>query len=162
MKRRVDAPDWLYRLVYRQGSRVARLWWRFAEPRATGADVVIWHRERFILLRSSYRREWMVPGGGVKPGERPVDAALRETAEEIGLRLREEDLRLVRISQHYWENRHQTIHLFEARLSAAPAVQTDNREIVEARFVTAAEARMLPLVPHLLAYLSPETGTILE
>lgn len=38
-----------------------------------------------LLVRHSYRQGWGVPGGLLKRGEEAVDAALRETREEVGL-----------------------------------------------------------------------------
>jgi 8-oxo-dGTP pyrophosphatase MutT (NUDIX family) len=36
-------------------------------------------------VKLRYARGWRLPGGGRNPGEEPVDAALRELAEEIGM-----------------------------------------------------------------------------
>lgn len=43
-----------------------------------------------VLLqkRSTYvsnPRTWALPGGAIEPGETPIEAALRETAEEVGI-----------------------------------------------------------------------------
>ena len=51
----------------------------------------------FVLTRRSARlrrhaRQWALPGGRVDPGETPLEAALREMAEEIGLVLSPDDL----------------------------------------------------------------------
>ena len=48
----------------------------------------------FVLCRRSaglnrHASQWALPGGRLDPGETPVDAALRETDEEIGVRLDE-------------------------------------------------------------------------
>ena len=54
---------------------------------AFSAGVVVVRREadgwRFLLLRAY--RNWDFPKGAVEPGETPLAAALRETAEETGL-----------------------------------------------------------------------------
>ena len=38
-----------------------------------------------LLVRQSYRRAWGIPGGLLKRGEQPADAARREVDEEVGL-----------------------------------------------------------------------------
>jgi 8-oxo-dGTP diphosphatase len=51
---------------------------------------------RVLLLATTYRRTWEVPGGAVEPGESPLTAARREVHEELGLRVGADDgLRLL-------------------------------------------------------------------
>jgi 8-oxo-dGTP diphosphatase len=38
-----------------------------------------------LLIRHSYRKRWGFPGGFLKRGETPADAARRETREEVGV-----------------------------------------------------------------------------
>ena len=56
-------------------------------PRAFSAGVVVVRRDtsgwRLLVLRSY--RNWDFPKGMVEPGEAPLDAALRETAEEAAI-----------------------------------------------------------------------------
>ena len=85
-----------------QGSRLQRLGFRvwrrlplrvrlFAVRRATpsfhvGAICVIERSDgALLLIRNSYRAGWGFPGGFLKRGESPDDAARRETREEVGV-----------------------------------------------------------------------------
>ncbi len=59
----------------------------------TGADedgVVLLTRRSSRL--SSHKGQWALPGGRLDDGETPVDAALRETSEEIGLDIPEDNV----------------------------------------------------------------------
>ena len=55
--------------------------------RTEGAHLLITDDDgRLLLVRTTYlAREWMLPGGRVERGERPHDAAVRETREETGM-----------------------------------------------------------------------------
>ena len=56
--------------------------------RTEGAHLLIADDDdRLLLVRTTYlgSREWMLPGGRVERGERPHDAAVRETREETGM-----------------------------------------------------------------------------
>jgi ADP-ribose pyrophosphatase YjhB (NUDIX family) len=50
-----------------------------------GAVAVVEQAGKVVLVRQSYARGWHLPGGGVKRGEPPEHAVLRELKEEIGL-----------------------------------------------------------------------------
>lgn len=56
---------------------------------AGGAAVVLTRRGSRLRAHSN---QWALPGGRVDPGELPVDAAVRELEEEVGLRLGQADL----------------------------------------------------------------------
>ncbi len=57
------------------------------QPPAFSAGVVVARRTpggwRLLVLRAY--RNWDFPKGGVEPGEAPLDAAIRETAEEAAI-----------------------------------------------------------------------------
>ena len=151
-------PDWSYRLVYRYGFRAARVIWRFTQPHHAGALVMLWHGDEVLLVRTSYQDVWTAPGGGIEAHEAPVEAAVREVAEEVGLRLEPEDLRPALVTEHVWYNRHDRVRLFEVQLTGRPALTLDNRELVDARFVTLAEAQTFDLAPHLQEYFRMKVG----
>ena len=152
--------DWAYRTAYYYGYRAARLLWRFTKPRHLGAIVMVWHDKRVLLVRTSYQDFWTAPGGGMKAHEAPVQAATREASEEIGLRFTPEQLRHALTVEHFWDNRHDKVQVFEVEVSDAPKIRIDNREIIEARFFTLAEARSLKLPKPLNAYLSARAADI--
>jgi 8-oxo-dGTP pyrophosphatase MutT (NUDIX family) len=152
--------DWAYRAAYYYGYRAARLLWRFTKPRHRGAIVMLWHDKRVLLVRTSYQDFWAAPGGGMKAHEAPVQAAIREASEEIGLQFTPEQLRRALAVEHFWDNRHNKVQVFEVEVSDAPKIRIDNREIIEARFFTSAEARSLKLPKPLYNYLSARAAGI--
>jgi hypothetical protein len=80
--------DLAWRTAFRLAFPLARIWWRLTRPRHEGVVVAVYVGSALLLVRSSYRRGWHLPGGGVRRGEIPETAARRELAEEIGLRRR--------------------------------------------------------------------------
>ena len=82
-----------------------------------------------------------MPGGRIGRGEEPVAAAVRELAKETGIDIRQDSLAPVGVFKNFWEYRLDTVHVFETTLSTKPVLRLDNREIVEARWVSEEEAR---------------------
>lgn len=83
--RRAKLIDSVWRMALRVGFRLARVWWHLRRPSHEGALVAIYVGRALLLVKSSYRDEWNLPGGSVNPGETPDEAAQREMEEEIGL-----------------------------------------------------------------------------
>lgn len=60
-----------------------------------GAGTVVHRRGKMLVVkraREPHRGLWAFPGGRVEPGESPLEAALRETREEVGLEVEIEGL----------------------------------------------------------------------
>ena len=123
--------DFAWRTAFRLGFPLARLWWRLTRPRHEGVVVAIYVGSALLLVRSSYRRGWHLPGGGVRRGEMPETAARRELAEEIGLR--KSVLLTAGSTCGTWDGRRDRVHFFELRLADLPELQLDRREVIAAR-----------------------------
>ena len=79
------------------------------------AVMLLTRNGRFLLLRRSatdprFPGWWCLPGGGMEAGERPVDAAVRETAEETSIRVSPASVKPLGV---FKENDY-TIHMFKA------------------------------------------------
>lgn len=109
-------------------------------PQRHGVYIVVWWEDRILLVQNSYRRELTLPSGGIKSGEQPRDAALRELKEEVSIRAGVDDL--VSLGQFDFEHDHMRddVHAYELRFSDAPVIAVDNREVVQYQFVTVNDA----------------------
>jgi 8-oxo-dGTP pyrophosphatase MutT (NUDIX family) len=76
----------LRRLGYRLAYRILTVWWFLRRPRIEGVKCVLTSGQEVLLVRHTYGPDvWDLPGGVIKRGEPPLDAAQREMAEELGI-----------------------------------------------------------------------------
>jgi 8-oxo-dGTP diphosphatase len=158
-RRDASAVDAAWRLTIRVGYRILRLWWFLRRPAHRGALVALWHNGEILLVRTSYRRRWGLPGGGIDSGESAQEAALRELREEIGLDLPPEALRPAYADAIFWEHRHDHTTIFEAELGERPSLRLDNREILAAVFRAPATIASGDLTPPVARYLAGRKPT---
>ena len=109
-----------------------------AGPRLCVAVLVTNAAGEVLLVRSGKPgRSWEPPGGGVKEGETPLEAAARETLEEAGLRVTCEPLVEVRKGQPAPGAAYaSTIFVVRARAEGTPTAGSD---ALEARWFSRAE-----------------------
>ena len=123
--------------AWQTGLRVAfpvvRAWWFIRRRPHRGALVAIWVDGAVLLIRSSYRAGWSFPGGGIKTGESPAEAAAREVMEEVGLSVMVAEPAVV--VEGAWDWRPETVFVYRVTLEGEPRLRLDHREVVGARFV---------------------------
>lgn len=142
------------RLAYRGAYLAARIWWFVRRPHTEGAIVAIWHGRRLLLVRTSYRLLYTLPGGFVERGETSREAATRELFEEISVATAPAALRIGWRGTLCFEHRLDTVTIWEVIVETPPALQMNSSELVWAGWRTADEARALPLLPHVQRYLA--------
>jgi ADP-ribose pyrophosphatase YjhB (NUDIX family) len=142
------------RVLYRCAYLMLRAWWFVRRPQTHGAAVALWHEGKVLLVRTSYRHCYSLPGGFVKRGEPAEQAARRELREELGIDLAAQAL------QHAWsgtldfESRRDAIDIWEVTVASAPALRVTGREIVSAGWLSPSDALSQRLFPHIAAYLT--------
>jgi 8-oxo-dGTP diphosphatase len=155
MSRRNSRMVWstIAQLAYRTAYLLARAWWFIRRPHTFGSVVAIWCDGRLLLVRTSYRRTYGLPGGFLKPRETALDAAVREVSEELHLVLPPDALTLGWHGSRILEHRHDTTTIWETVLDVSPPIHVDGREVVSAGWWTREEALALELSQLVRAYL---------
>lgn len=128
----IPAP--LHRAGLRLAHALRKRWWRLRKPRLQGCRVLaIDGAGRILLIRHSYGSgQWMPPSGGLRRGEEPLVAAVRELREEAGCGLdAATQVALIVEALHGTGN---AVHVIAGRASGA--VRPDGREVIAAAFFT--------------------------
>ena len=153
--------DILIRTGYRLAYLGLRAWWSVRRPATHGAGVALWHGGKVLLVRTSYRDCYSLPGGFVGRGEPSEQAARRELREELGVDLAACALRLAWSGTLSFESRQDTVDIWETLLDTVPAPRITSGEIVWAGWMSPSEALKQRLLPHVAIYLAggPKCGS---
>ncbi len=154
--------DRFYQIIYIYAYWMMRCYWALRHPYTHGALVAIWHDGAILLVRNSYLRYYNLPGGYIHHNETTQQAAIRELAEEVGVFVNEDILRLTLDVAHEWEGRHDHVEIFEIELLESPQIRVDNREVIAADFFTPEAALKLDLFPPLRQYIANQTTNHLK
>jgi len=144
-------------LILRQ--RVLNRWaHKYMPAKRLAACVLLFDdQDRLLILKTTYRREWLLPGGLVERNESPWVCAAREVKEEIGIEIR--NLRFAAMDWRSADDEYDdSLHFIflGGRLTSEQqaAVQPDGVEIAECRFVVAGDVEAL-VEPHLYRRVRP-------
>lgn len=83
--------------------------------RTLSCGILIQSPAGWLLAHATRTPRWDIPKGKIEPGETPIEAALRETKEEIGLDLSWAKYKMVDMGQHPYLPR-KDLHLFRLML----------------------------------------------
>lgn len=70
------------------------------KPTRSGARGIIWHEGKIILLHYQGFNHYVLPGGGIEPGETALEAFHREILEETGYTV-EEAHPVLELKEHF-------------------------------------------------------------
>jgi 8-oxo-dGTP pyrophosphatase MutT (NUDIX family) len=136
----LSAADRAVRVAMRVAYRAQLAWWFVRRPRIEGAYVAVWHGGRLLVIKNSYRTRFSLPAGGLRRGETPREAAVRELGEEVGIAAHPDALVYydeIVVSSGYAEDH---AHIFELRCKDEPADRVDGRDVVWAGFLAPEDA----------------------
>lgn len=111
--------------------------------RLTASSIVTNDEGQLLLIQRHDIRTFDVPGGGLEPGELPVEAAVRETFEETGLRVRPSQL----LGIYHWPNEPNAYlsFYFHCELLGGRIRPSEETPVVTFRDLQALPKRMLPM-----------------
>lgn len=72
-------------------------WSKTLPGKMCSACLIIKSKDKVLMVKASYKDHWTFPSGIVDENESPSNAAVRETSEEVGLSIRNEDCQLFKI-----------------------------------------------------------------
>lgn len=131
-------------------------WLKTLEVRPASAGVIVENvAGEALIVKASYKTHWSTPGGMIDAGETPLQAAIRELREEVGLEVSPDELRLYAVASRQ-ATASATYHfVFTVRLDdqRLRSIRIDGEEIAEWRFVSRQEVhtsaeKFAWVVPH--------------
>lgn len=116
-----------------------RQWLASLPQRASSATLIMTNQAgEALIVKAHYKPHWTFPGGVIDPGETPLQAACRETYEEVGIEVSPSDVSFVSIADR--RSAHAETYQFVFRmnvpLSAGVRITLQENEIADHVFVS--------------------------
>jgi 8-oxo-dGTP pyrophosphatase MutT (NUDIX family) len=65
-----------------------KIYWFIFRPETYGVKALVFNeKNQVMLVKNTYDKRWLLPGGGIKRGESPEEAVKRELREETGIEI---------------------------------------------------------------------------
>lgn len=110
-------------------------------PRKRSAvGVLIFKDEKLLVLEPTYKLNWLVPGGVIEKFESPLEAAIRECQEEIGIEVKIESFLCADFKRGDSITGDAIHYLFRAKLPKNFNIKVDESEIKQALWLSSDEA----------------------
>ena len=129
-----DSLNWVYRQLFRIGNWIFELYCYLFKPTRRGVYVAVWWNDRVLLINNSYRAALTLPSGGIGSQETPLNGAIRELKEEVGITVDTDKVKLLSSFTLKHDNIQDEVFAFELVFENQPEIRIDNREVTEAHF----------------------------
>jgi 8-oxo-dGTP pyrophosphatase MutT (NUDIX family) len=146
-------PDILVRLLLKVAYFASIIFCFVFRPATKSAIIAVWLKNKVLIIKNSYYHKYVIAGGYINIGENPVEAAVREVKEEIGIIADPNQLKKVCVIKETFNYKRETINCFELILNGPPHIQLDHREVVWAEFLSLHKALKLNLSSPVRAFL---------
>ncbi|MEM7232418.1 MAG: NUDIX hydrolase [Planctomycetota bacterium] len=131
----------IWKLALRVAYKLMLAYWFIARPTERGVYVAVWCGDRILMIHNSYKPQATLPCGGLKRDEDPLEGAVREVREEVGVELRADQLAFVDDYVSRVEFKTDLSRVYEVRVDPEPEIRIDGREVISGEFVSYEEAR---------------------
>jgi 8-oxo-dGTP pyrophosphatase MutT (NUDIX family) len=110
--------------------------------RTVRARVLVTDGTHVLLVKGRWKiwfddEQWALPGGGTHRGEAPIEAAVRELREELGLRVSTKQLRLLAKEVVHERGLRYQAHFFVVQIPASTPLKLQVSEIADAQWLNA-------------------------
>ena len=98
---------------------------------------------RLLIVKAHYKAHWSLPSGIIDPGETPLQAAVREAQEEVGLVIDPQNVSFVRVTNRASSSASTYQFVFKASLSEdmIAGIELQAEEIAEWTLVDCNEVK---------------------
>lgn len=97
---------------------------------------IIMHDNQIVVVQPWLSNgKWGLPGGGIKRGEDPLDAVIREVREETSIKLAKKDCKLVNTQKYSSSGLSFSYKLYVIKLDDKPKLRRQKGEIIDIAWV---------------------------